>query len=117
MRTLIPTLAMVATIGFCSQAAAQTQCPELTRLRNEANGMSKPLNRSLITDHLCTAYIRTSLAWSALVQYANDHREVCDISANSLAEFEKYYRDAVTARNNVCAGRPARPFPPDIIRN
>jgi hypothetical protein len=51
-----------------------------------------------------------------MVQYANDNREACDISTLSLDEFEKYHREAVQARDNVCAGRPARPFPPDVIR-
>jgi hypothetical protein len=44
------------------------------------------------------------------------HRETCNISMQSLSEFEKYHRDAVTARDNACSGRPVRPFPPEIIR-
>ena len=36
MPTLMPTLAMIALIGLCSEANAQAQCPELTRLRSEA---------------------------------------------------------------------------------
>src|SRR4051794_39359661 len=29
---------------------------------------------------------------------------------------ERYHREAVQARDNACAGRPLRPFPPDIIQ-
>jgi hypothetical protein len=36
MQKHMPALAMMAPIGFCSQANAQAQCPELTRLRSEA---------------------------------------------------------------------------------
>jgi hypothetical protein len=114
MRTPMPTLAMLALVGFCSQANAQTQCPELARLRSEAADASKPTKRALTSDR-CEAYIRSSMAWGVMVQYANDHRELCDISIRSLSEFEKYHREAVSARDNVCTGRPARPFPPEII--
>src|ERR1700726_4085356 len=57
MRTLSPALAMIALAGFCGQADAQSQCPELTRLRSEATGASKPMGRALTSD-LCEAYIR-----------------------------------------------------------
>jgi len=115
MRTLMPALAMMALIGFCSQANAQAQCPELTRLRSEAAEASKQTRGGQISDR-CDAYIRSSMAWGVMVQYANDHRELCEISIRSLSEFEKYHREAVRARDNVCAGRPVRPFPPEIIR-
>ena len=115
MRTLIPAIAMIALTGFCGQANAQAQCPELTRLRSEATEASKPMSRALTSDR-CEAYIRSSMAWGAMVQYANDHRESCGISTRSLSEFEKYHREAVSARDNVCMGRPARPFPPEIIQ-
>jgi hypothetical protein len=115
MRTLMPALAMITLIGICSQANAQAQCPELTRLRSEAAEASKPTRRALISDR-CEVYIRSSMAWGVMVQYANDHRESCDISIHSLSEFEKYHREAVSARDNVCAGRPVRPFPPEIIQ-
>jgi hypothetical protein len=117
MRMLVPTLAMTALIGFCSQAGAQAQCPELTRLRSEAVEASKPFGRgrALISNN-CEAYIRSSMAWGEMVQYANDHREACDLSIHSLSDFEKYYREAVVARDNACAGRPIRPFPPEIIQ-
>jgi hypothetical protein len=114
MRTLMPALA-IALVGFCSQANAQAQCPELTRLRSEAAEASKPTRRALISDR-CEAYIRSSMAWDVMVQYANDHRELCNISIHSLSEFEKYHREAVSARDNVCTGRPVRPFPPEIIQ-
>ena len=115
MRTLVPAIGTIALVGFCSQASAQSQCPELTRLRSEAAQATRPMGRSLISGR-CEAYIRSSMAWGAIVQYANDHRESCDISVGALTEFEKYHREAVSARDNVCAGRPVRPFPPKIIQ-
>jgi hypothetical protein len=115
MRKLLPALAMIALGGFFNQAHAQAQCPELTRLRSEAAQARKPIALSLISDR-CDAYIRSSIAWRAVLQYAEDHRESCDISLRLLGEFEKYHREAVSARDNVCAGRPARPFPAEIIQ-
>jgi len=129
MRMLLPALAMIALGGFFNQANAQAQCPELIRLRSEAVEAQsasadvpassakprKPTARGLMSSR-CDALIRSSIAWRAVLQYADDHREMCDISIRSLGEFEKYYSDAVSARDNVCAGRPARPFPPEIIQ-
>jgi hypothetical protein len=109
-------LAITALIGFCSQANAQAQCPEFTRLRSEVAAALKQTT-GVPTSDRCAAHIRVSLAWDAVTQYAKDHREVCDISSLSLNEFEKYHLEAARARNNVCAGRPVRPFPPDIIRH
>jgi hypothetical protein len=116
MRTPMPVLAMIALVGFCSQANAQARCPELTRLRSEVAGALKQTRGLVPTLDRCEAYNRFSTAWATIVQYANDNREACDISTLSLDEFEKYHREAVQARDNVCAGRPARPFPPDVIR-
>jgi hypothetical protein len=117
MRTPVLALAIIMLVVFCSQASAQPQCLELSRLRSEAVKASKPPNRavSLMPDH-CETYIRSSMAWEAIVQYAKENRELCDISTRSLDDLEKYHREAVSARDNVCAGRPIRPFPPDIMR-
>ena len=103
-----------APLGYCSQANAQERCPELTRLRSEAAEAIKP-RTSVAPSDRCGAYNRFSMAWGAIAQYANDHRELCDISIVSLSEFEKRHREGEKARNNVCAGRPLRPYPPDII--
>jgi hypothetical protein len=116
MRTVLPAIAIIALAGSGSAAAAQTQCPELTRLHSAAVEASKPTARALVSGR-CDAYIRASLAWSAVVEYAGDHQDVCDISDRSLSDFEKYRRETVVARNNVCAGRPARPFPADVIQH
>ena len=115
MRTLLPAVAMIALAGFGGEARAQAQCPELTRLRSEAVDASKPMTRALVSGR-CNAYIRASLAWSDLIAYASDHQEVCDISGPALSAWEKSQREAVVARANVCAGRPVRPFAPDVIR-
>jgi hypothetical protein len=109
---------MIALVGFCGQANAQARCPELTRLRSEATEASPPMRGRLVpTSDRCQAYIRLSMAWGAVAQYANDHRELCDISVVSLSDFDKYHREAVSMRDNACTGRPVRPFPPDIIQH
>ena len=115
MRKLLPALAMIALGGFFNQANAQAQCPELTRLRSEAVAAQKPMQRDLFGGR-CDAYIRISIAWRAVLQYAEDNRAMCDISIGSLGEIEKYYAEAVRVRDNLCAGRPARPFPAEIIQ-
>jgi hypothetical protein len=56
------------------------------------------------------------MAWGAIAQYANDHRELCNISILSLNEFEKRHSEAAKARDDVCGGRPLHPFPPDVIQ-
>ncbi|MBR0687250.1 hypothetical protein JQ612_00235 [Bradyrhizobium manausense] len=113
MRMLLPVVAMISFAGLCHGAVAQAQCPELTRLRNEAVEAAKPRARSLMPG--CDGYIRASRAWSAVVDYASEHQDVCGISDRLLGDFATYRREAVTARNNVCSGRPARPFPADIV--
>jgi hypothetical protein len=114
MRILLPVVAIIALAGLCREAGAEAQCPELTRLRSEAVQASKPMTRSLMSSR-CDAYVRASRAWSAVVDYANDHQDVCDISDRQLGDLETWRREAVTARNNICAGRPVRPFPADIV--
>jgi hypothetical protein len=115
MRTQIPAVALIALLGFGCQATAQTPCPELARLRSEVAEALKR-TRGAPTLERCVYYNRFATAWDAVVQYANDNRDVCDISTVKLNDFEKYHRDAEKARDNVCAGRPARPYPPDIIQ-
>jgi len=114
MRILLPVVAMMMLAGSCCEASEQAQCPELTRLRSAAVQASKPMTRSLMSGR-CDAYVQASRAWSAVVDYANDHQDVCDISDRLLGDLETRRREAVTARNNVCAGRPVRPFPADIV--
>ena len=116
MRTNLPALAMITLVGFCSQANAQDRCPELTRLRGEAAEVSKQGGALVPPSQRCEAYVRIAMAWAAIAQYANDHREACDVSEVSLNEFEQHHREAVTARDNFCSGRPVRPFPAEIIQ-
>ncbi|QPF88726.1 hypothetical protein [Bradyrhizobium commune] len=115
MRILLPIVATIALAGLCGSACAQAQCPELTRLRSEATESSKPKMRGLMIGR-CEDHIRASQAWSAVLDYAREHQDVCDVSSQSLSALEASRRAAVTVRDNVCAGRPARPFPADIIQ-
>lgn len=116
MRVFLPALAAIAFGGLCSHANAQAQCPEFVRLHNAAMDLQKPTVNGRIPGS-CGAYVRSAQAWRALLQYADEYRVVCDISERSVDEFEKYRREAATRRDNVCAGRPARPFPAEIIRH
>ena len=106
---------MVTIVGLAVEANAQTPCSELKRLRSEAAEAWKQATTAPASER-CGSYIRFSLAAKAMVGYANNHRESCVISVQSLNQMEGSHRDAVKARDNVCAGRPLRPFPADIIQ-
>jgi hypothetical protein len=106
---------MVALVGLAVEADAQTPCLELARLRSEAAEAWKQATRAPASER-CGSYIRFSLATKAMVEYANNHLESCDISAQLLNQMEGSHRDAVKARDNVCAERPLRPYPADIIQ-
>ena len=105
---------LIALVGLCSPANAQTQCPELARLRAEAEAAAKPTRgaRALAG---CETYIRISIAWNDAAKYASDHREACDVSSPVLDAIEKAHREAVKARDNVCTGRPFRNYPAEIM--
>src|SRR4051794_22461891 len=75
---LAPVLMVLA--GGCSQAGAQAPCPELIRLRGEVAETSGKL-RGVATPDRCAAYVRHSMAWGAMVRYAGEHREMCDVSS------------------------------------
>jgi hypothetical protein len=105
---------LIALAGLYGPAKAQTQCPELTRLRAEAVAASKP-GRGAPALGRCETYIRISIAWNDVAKYASDHREACDVSSPMLDAIEKAHREAVKARDNVCTGRPALPYRADII--
>jgi hypothetical protein len=115
MRTYSPALITMALVGLCSHAYAQARCPELLKLRSEAAEAVKQMT-SFPTLGQCEAHSRFSMAWGEIVRYANEHRELCNISSGTLSEFEKRHREAVRARDDVCTSRPPQPFPPDIIR-
>jgi hypothetical protein len=107
---------LIALVGLCSPANAQTQCPELARLRAEAVAAAKPTRGPPAPlPARCETYIRISIAWNDVVKYASDHREACDVSASMLDTIEKAHREAVKARDNVCTGRPALQYPAEII--
>src|ERR1700753_3194047 len=105
---------LIALVGLCKPAKAQTQSPELARLRAEAEAAAKPARgaRALAG---CETYIRISIAWNDAAKYASDHREACDVSSPVLDAIEKAHREAVKARDNVCTGRPFRNYPAEIM--
>jgi hypothetical protein len=113
--TRMPALAIIALLGFCIQANAQTQCPELSRLRSEAQEALKQ-SMTVATSERCYIHNRLSAAWGAVAQYANGNRWSCHISIASLNEYEQYYRKAMKDRDTVCAGRLLRPYPADIFQ-
>ncbi len=105
---------LVLLILAASPAIAQTQCPELTRLRSEA-AQTSARTRGAPALGRCETYIRISIAWNDVAKYANDHREACDVSSPMLDAIEKAHRETVKARDNICSGRPALPYRADII--
>ena len=111
----VPAFAMIAIVGLGVQAGAQTPCPELVRLRNTATEAWKEAMRAPPSER-CGALYHASLAAEATLNYANNNRESCAISVPLLNQVEGYYRKVVQARDNVCAGRPLRPYPADIIQ-
>jgi len=104
-----------AIVGLAVQVEAQTPCPELVRLRNAATEAWKQAMRAPPSER-CAALYHASLAAEATLKYADNNRESCDVSVPLLDQVERYHREVVQARNNACAGRPLRPFPPDIIQ-
>jgi hypothetical protein len=115
IRTRMPPLAIIALLGFCIQANAQTPCPEVVRLRNAATEAWKQAMRVSPSER-CGALYHASLAAEETLNYATSNRESCHIAIPSLNEFERTHREALQARDNVCAGRPLRPYPPDVIQ-
>jgi hypothetical protein len=111
----VPAFTMIAIVWLGVPADAQTPCPELVRLRNAATEAWKTAMR-ISPSERCAALNHASLAAEATLDYANNNREACPISVPSLNQAEGYHREAVQARDNVCAGRPLRPYPADIIQ-
>jgi hypothetical protein len=114
MRVPICTMIAIARLGV--QAEAQPPCPEVVRLRNAATEAWKEAMRVPLPER-CGALNHASLAAEATLNYANSNRESCNISVRLLSDVEGYHRDAVQARDNVCAGRPMRPGPAEIIQH
>ena len=115
MRSRIPIFAALALLGICDQADAQGLCPELTRLRSEAQVALKQ-SMAAPAPERCYRYNRQSEAWEDLARYASDNREACHVSIASLNDFERYHSEAVRDRDTVCAGRLLRPYGADIIQ-
>ncbi len=102
---------IIVLLGLGVQAKAQAPCAELLRLRNAASeawkhAMSAPASQR------CGALAQASVATEATLNYADNNRHSCNISDRLLNEVDGYRRQAVQARDNVCAGRPLRSYPP-----
>jgi len=110
----VPAFAFMTIIGLGVQVEAQTPCQEYLRLRNAANMAWKHAMRAP-SSQLCGALNQAALAAEATLRYASSNRAACDISVPLLSWVEGYHRQAAQARDNVCAGRPLRPYPADII--
>jgi hypothetical protein len=104
---------VAALVGFAIQANAETTCLELGQLRSVAAEASKEVTRDPVSIR-CGSYHRLARAAEAIVDYAQNNRESCGISAESLEHMERYHRVAVRDRDNFCAGRPLLPRPLDV---
>jgi hypothetical protein len=112
----VPICTMIAMAWLGGQAQAQPPCPEVIQLRDAAT-MAWKEAMSARRPERCGTLNRASLTAEATLNYANSNRESCNISTRLLNDLEGYRRDTVQARDNVCAGRPMRPYPADIIRH
>lgn len=115
MMAILIAIIGVAMIGLGVQVEAKTPCPELVRLRNVATEAWKRAMTAPQSDR-CGALYQAALAAEATRKYADDNRQACNVSVSLLNQVERSDREAVQARDNVCAGRPLRPYPPDIIK-
>ena len=115
MMAILIAIIGVAMIGLGVQVESKTPCPELVRLRNVATEAWKRAMRAPQSDR-CGALYQAALAAEATRKYADDNRQACNVSVSLLNQVERSDREAVQARDNVCAGRPLRPYPPDIIK-
>ena len=115
MMAILIAIIGVAMIGLGDQVEAKTPCPELVRLRNVATEAWKRAMRAPQSDR-CGALYQAALAAEATRKYADDNRQACNVSVSLLNQVERSDREAGQARDNVCAGRPLRPYPPDIIK-
>ena len=112
----LPAFTLIAIVSLGVQAEAKAPCSELVRLRNAATAAWKEAMRAPRSE-LCGALNHASSAAEVTLKYAENNREACDISARLLDDVEGYHRQAIQARDNACAGRPLRPYPPDIIQH
>ena len=116
MLKAVAAFVMIAISGLGLQAAeARAPCPEYLRLRNAASESWTQAMRGPPSER-CLALDHASWATEETLNYANNNRKSCGIPELLLDQLEGYHRETVRARDNVCAGRPARPFPPDIIQ-
>ena len=106
---------MIAMIGLGVQPEAKAPCEELVRLRNAASESWKHAMRVQPSER-CGALNHASSATRATLNYANSNRASCNISDPLLNQVEGYHRQALQARDDVCAGRPLQPYPADIIQ-
>ena len=111
----VPALIMMAMVALAVPVDARTPCHEYLRLRNAAAQAWGQAMRAP-TPERCGAMSHAVSAAEATLKYADNNRESCDISVQLLNQLEGYRRQTVQARDNACAGRPLRPFPPDIIQ-
>jgi len=112
----LPAFTMIALVSLGVQAEAKAPCQQYLQLRNAATKAWKAAMGAPPSQR-CGAFDRASQAAEATLTYVNSNRDSCDISVPLLAQVEDTHHDAVQARNNVCAGRPVRPYPADIIRH
>src|SRR4051794_35358216 len=111
IRRRVPAFAVIAVVGLAARAEAQTPCPELVQLRSTATETWKHAMRVARSER-CGALHDASSAAEATLAYASRNQLSCGISVAMLSDVERLHHEAEQARDNVCAGRPLRPYPP-----
>ena len=105
----------LAFAGQTVQAAARAPCQQYVELRNAASHAWKEAMTTPRPDR-CAALDRASMAADATLKYAEGNRGSCNISVQLLNQVAGQHRETLQARDNVCAGRPLRAYPADIIQ-
>jgi hypothetical protein len=108
----VPGLALA---GLVARADAGAQCPELERLHGAFSAARDraPIPKGPGNSESCGYDYRVFLAAKAWIEYAHQNAESCGISGE-LVQMEREYRDVARTRDNICSGRPARPFPVEV---
>src|SRR5258708_18923262 len=99
----LPAFTMIALVWLGVQAEAQAPCQQYLQLRNAATESWKEAMRAPAPER-CKALDRASLAAEATLKFASNNRKSCNISVPLLSQVEGSHRQAVEARDNVCAG-------------
>jgi hypothetical protein len=115
MRIAAVFVTSIAAAGFAVPAQAGVPCDAYVHLRNAATAAWNEAMRAP-PYRRCGPLNHASAAAATTLRYAGANRASCDISSALLGEVQDNADRTARARDNVCAGRPMRGYPAEIIR-